>query len=107
MGLTDDSLPTAINEPLLMEPSEIILDNTEDIPITDISTDLQDLQTDKVQIDENISSVYNPSPSTQDALEIDGNSDSDNEEKELEKSETENYSFRDCNKRKVRFQNFA
>jgi hypothetical protein len=107
MGLTDESLPTDINEPLLQEPSEIILDNNEEIPVTDISADLQDFQTDKVQIDENIAGVYNPSPSTQDALEIDGNSDSDNEDKELEKSETETYSFRDRNKRKVRFQNFA
>jgi hypothetical protein len=114
MGLTDDSLPTDINEPLSQEPLEIISDNNEEIPVTDISADLQDFQTDKVQIDENITGVYNPSSSTQDALDIDGNSldidgnsDSDNEEKELEKSETETYSFRDRNKRKVRFQNFA
>jgi hypothetical protein len=107
MGLTDESLPTDINEPLSQEPPEIISDNNEEIPFTDISADLQDFQTDKVQIDENITGVYNPSSSTQDALDIDGNSDSDNEEKELEKSETETYSFRDRNKRKVRFQNFA
>ncbi len=107
MGLTDESLPNDINEPLLQEPSEIILDNNEEIPVTDISADLQDFQTDKENIDKNIAGVYNPSPSTQDALEIDGNSDSDTEDKKLEKSETETYSFRDRNKRKVRFQNFA
>ncbi len=114
MGLTDESLPTDINDPLPQEPTEIIADDNEDIPATDISADLQDFQTDKTQIDENIADVYNPSSSTQDALDmagnsldIDGNSDSDNEEKELEKSETETYSFRDRNKRKVRFQNFA
>jgi hypothetical protein len=107
MGLTDESLPTDINQPLSQEPPEIISDSNEEIPFTDISADLQNFQTDKAQIDENISGVYNPSPSTQDALDIDGNSDSDNEETELEKSETETYSFRDRNKRKVLFQNFA
>ncbi len=107
MGLTDESLPTDINEPLSQETPETILDNKEEIPVTDISADLQEFQTDKLQIDENIAGVYNPSPNTQDALDIDGNSDSDNEDKELEKSETETYSFRDRNKRKVRFQNFA
>ncbi len=89
------------------KPPEVISDSNEEIPITDISADLQDFQTDKVQIDENVTGVYNPSSSTQDVLDIDGNSDSDNEETELEKSETETYSFRDRNKRKVRFQNFA
>jgi hypothetical protein len=107
MGLTDESLPTDINDPLPQEPPEVISDRNEEIPFTDISADLQDFQTDKVLIDENITGVYNPISSTQDALDIDGNSDSDNEEKELEKSETETYSFRDRNKRKVRFQNFA
>jgi len=106
MGLTDESLPTDINDPLPQEPTEIIADDN-DTPATDISADLQDFQTEKTQIDENIADVYNPNSNTQDALEIDGNSDSDNEEKELEKSETETYSFRDRNKRKVRFQNFA
>jgi hypothetical protein len=114
MGLTDESLPTDINDPLPQEPPEVISDSNKEIPVTDISADLQDFQTDKTQIDENIADVYNPSSSMQDALDIngnsldiDGNSDSDNEEKELEKSETETYSFRDRNKRKVRFQNFA
>ncbi len=107
MGLTDKSLPTDINEPLSQEPPEIISDSNEEIPVTDISADLQDFQNDKIQIDENIAGVYNPSSNTQDALDMDGNSDSDNEEKELEKSEIETYSFRDRNKRKVRFQNFA
>jgi hypothetical protein len=107
MGLTDESLPTDINEPLSQEPPEIISDSKEEIPFTDISADLQNFQTDKIHIDENMAGVYNPSSSTQDALDIDENSDSDNEEKELEKSETEIYSFRDRNKRKVRFQNFA
>jgi hypothetical protein len=114
MGLTDDSLPNDINEPLSQEPPEIIADDNEETPATDISADLQDIQTENTQIDENIADVYNPSSNTQDALDtngnsfdIDGNSDSDNEEKELEKSETETYSFRDRNKRKVRFQNFA
>ncbi len=111
---SDESLPTDINDPLPQEPPEVIADDNEETPATDISADLQDFQTEKTQIDENIADVYNPSSSTQDALDIDGNSldidgnsDSDNEEKELEKSETETYSFRDRNKRKVRFQNFA
>jgi hypothetical protein len=114
MGLTDDSLPNDINEPLSQEPPEIIADDNEETPATDISADLQDIQTENTQIDENIADVYNPSSNTQDALDIngnsfdiDGNSDSDNEENKLEKSETETYSFRDRNKRKVRFQNFA
>jgi hypothetical protein len=51
--------------------------------------------------------VYNPSPLTKDDFEMEENSDSENEETELIKSETEKYSFRDRNKRKVRFQNFA
>jgi hypothetical protein len=106
MGLLDDSLPNDLNEPLQTEPSAIELPDAIN-PTINISSDLQDLQSENIDIGENISGAYNPSPVAQDALEVDGNSDSDNEEKDLEKSETETYSFRDRNKCKVCFQNFA
>jgi hypothetical protein len=83
-------------------------DRPEFVPVSpDFGIEIEGLQNETANLDSETPDIYNPSPLTKDDFEIEENSDSENEETELIKSENEKYSFRDRNKRKVRFQNFA
>jgi hypothetical protein len=73
----------------------------------ELGIEIDTMQNENTNLNSETPDVYNPSPLTKDDFEMEENSDSENEETELIKSETEKYSFRDRNKRKVRFQNFA
>jgi hypothetical protein len=108
--LKDFPLPTRQDESSINgeEISTSAQDTSEHVTTTpELGIEIETMQNENTNLNSETPDVYNPSPLTKDDFEMEENSDSENEETELIKWETEKYSFRDRNKRKVRFQNFA